>query len=156
MPGQYVNLAVGRRTGVLIALLLAVAGIWASAAVDQAKAAAFSESANLHKISKNGASFVERGPATGTYAGSLTLYLTTTPNGVRFRMRGVNASGSLVGAGAASITSHGKIGIVDGKASFTGGTGKFDGADGSGLSITGKFNRETYALQVTISGDLDF
>lgn len=140
----------------IIALLLALAGVWTVVAVGQAKAAAFSESANLHKISKNGASFVERGAATGTYAGSLTLYLTTTPNGVRFTMKGVNAHGSLVGRGAASITSHGKIGVVDGSASFTGGSGKFAGAHGDGLKVTGSFNRETYGLRVTISGGLDF
>ena len=137
-------------------MLLVAAAVWATGAVGKPKPGPFSESAQLHKVSKNGASFVERGPATGTYSGALILFLTTTPNGVTFRLKGVNSTGSLVGAGAATITAHGKIGTVDGKASITGGSGPFAGAHGTGLSVTGKFNRETYALQLAISGELDF
>jgi hypothetical protein len=172
MPlSQYGKLPAARRIAVLsVVLPLALAGVWAIAIAGQAQAAApqassvatlsrtvaFSETARLHKVSKNGASFVERGSATGTYEGSLTLFLTTTPKGVKWRMKGKNRSGSLIGSGAATITSHGKVGSVNGRARFTGGTGKFAGAHGDGLKVTGTFNRETYVLTVTISGGLHF
>ena len=172
MPlSQYGKLPAARRAAVFfVALSLAAAGAWAVVSAGQAQAVApqegsaatlsravhFSESARLHKVRKNGASFVERGSATGTYEGSLTLYLTTTPKGVKFRMKGQNRSGSLIGSGAAAITSHGKIGAVNGRAKFTGGTGRFTGAHGDGLKVTGTFNRETYILTVTISGGLHF
>lgn len=154
----------------LVVGLLAVAGTWALIAVGQARAVAprvgpiagisktvsLSETGYLHKISKNGASFVERGPATGTYTGSLTLYLTTTPDGVKFRMKGENQHGALLGGGAATIKSRGKIGKVSGSARFTSGTGRYEGAHGDDLTVTGTFNRENYRLVVTISGGLHF
>jgi hypothetical protein len=150
------NLLAARKTALTVALLLVLAVVWVTGAEAKPKSGPFSETANLHEVSKNGASFVERGAATGTYAGTLTLYLTTTPNGVTFRLRGANRNGSLVGSGAATITSHGKIGTINGKAKITGGAGPFANAHGQGLAVTGKFNRETNALQLAISGELNF
>ncbi len=161
--------SVARRLAVCAAaVLVAMVGVWLIAASERAGAIVstgeesasisrvvnFEETGRLHKVSKNGASFVERGPASGTYEGSLTLYLTTTSNGVRFRLKGKNSSGALLGHGAALIKSRGKIGKVSGRADITGGTGRFEGAHGEGLKVTGTFNRETYFMVVTLTGRL--
>jgi hypothetical protein len=168
-PRQVGEWSVARRRAVCsAAVVVALVGVWLMAASGRASAIVstgeesasiskvvnFEETGRLQKVSKNGASFVERGPASGTYTGSLTLYLTTTSKGVRFRMKGKNRSGSLLGHGSAVIKSRGKIGKVSGRADFTDGTGGFTGAHGEGLAVTGTFNRETYFMVVTLTGHL--
>jgi hypothetical protein len=144
---------------VTLALLAAVLAIWVwTAAIPaQASGGTFRETGNLHKISKNGASFNEKGPATGTYRGTLTLYLTTTPKGVTFRILGnPSGGGSLIGHGSATIESEGKIGKVSGTAVLTSGTGHYAHAHGTGIKVGGTFNRETYALAITLDGYLSY
>jgi hypothetical protein len=141
------------------AALAAIVGTWTWTSTSHATAVAassrvFRETGNLHKTAKNGASFTEQGPASGTNKGTLTLYLTTTAKGVTFRVSGKLPGGSLTGYGSATIESEGKIGKVVGKAAFTGGSGRYAHAHGTGFKVTGTFNRETYALRVTLDGHL--
>jgi len=143
------------------AALAAVAGTWTLTSLSHARAVAarsivFRETGHLHKISKNGASFTEQGPASGTYKGTLTLYLITTSKGVTFRMSGNPPGGTLTGHGSAAIESEGKIGKVSGTAAFTGGSGRYAHAHGTGFKVGGTFNRETYSLVVTLTGHLAY
>lgn len=143
------------------AALAAVAGTWTVTATSHARAVTASsgivhETGNLHKIAKSGAAFTEQGPASGTYRGTLTLYLTTTAKGVTFRMNGKLLGGTLSGYGSAAIESEGKIGRVVGTAIFTSGSGRYAHSHGTGFNVTGTFNRETYSLVVTLTGRLSY
>ncbi len=118
-----------------------------------ARSGSFRETGHLKKTSRSGASFTEQGPASGTYSGSLTLYLTTTSKGVTFRMAGGLHGGTLSGHGSATMNSEGKIATVHGTAAITGGSGRYAHAHGA-LKVEGTFNRETYSLVVTLAGRL--
>jgi hypothetical protein len=148
-----------------VAALATFGSVWAASATQAREAGpvarasknvSLQETAHLHRVSKNGASFVERGVATGTYDGKLTLHLTTIPQGVKFGMTGKSGDGTLRGHGFAAIKSKGKIGTLSGRADFTGGSGRFQNAHGTGLKFSGTFNRETYAMVVTLSGGLHY
>jgi hypothetical protein len=143
------------------AALAGVAGTWTSTSASRASAVAagsgvIRETGNLHKISHNGASFTERGSASGTFSGTMTLYLTITGTGVTFTMNGSLPGGTLSARGSADIKSDKKIATVLGTAAFTGGSGRFAHAHGSGLTVGGTFNRETYALSITVDGRLSY
>ncbi len=141
--------------------LIAVAGALTSSSASRAAAVAagsetFTETGHLHKTSKNGASFVEQGPASGTYRGTLTVDLTTTSRGVKFRITGYLPGGTLNGYGSANIESEGKVAQFSGTAVFSGGSGRYKHAHGSGFKVKGSLNRESYALALTFGGHLFF
>jgi len=143
------------------AALAAVAGTWTSASASHASAFAassgvFHETGNLRAISRNGPSFTAQGPASGTFSCKLTLYVTITATGVTFRMIGNLPGGTLSGHGSANMKNERKIAKVSGTAVFTGGSGRYAHAHGTGLTVGGTFNRETYALSVTIAGHLSY
>ena len=141
------------------ATLVVVAGAWTLPSASHARAVAvssgtFHEVGHLHRTSKNGASFTEQGPASGTYNGTLTLYLITTQTGVTFRMSGNPSGGTLSGRGSATVESEANIAKVVGTAVFTGGTGRYAHARVTGLKVSGTLNRESYSLVVTFDGHL--
>ena len=141
------------------ATLVVVAGAWTLPSASHARAVAvssgtFHEVGHLHRTTKNGASFTEQGPASGTYNGTLTLYLTTTQTGVTFRMSGNPSGGTLSGRGSATVESEANIAKVVGTAVFTGGTGRYAHARVTGLKVSGTLNRESYSLVVTFDGHL--
>lgn len=143
------------------AALAAVAGTWTSTSASHASAVTASsqvihETGNLHKISHNGTSFTERGSASGTFNGTMTLYLDITGSGVTFTMNGSMREGTLSARGSADIKTNKKIATIVGTAAFTGGSGRFAHARGSGLAVGGTFNRETYALSITVGGRLSY
>lgn len=145
----------------ITAALVAVVGAWtlpsaSRAGAVAARGGAFHEIGHLHRTSKNGASFTEQGPSSGTYNGTLTLYLTTTQRGVTFRMSGNTSGGTLSGRGSATVESEAKIAKVVGTAVFTGGTGRYAHARVTGLKVSGTLNRESYFLVVTFDGHLSY
>ena len=145
----------------MVVALVGVAGISTLASSSYATAVAasggvFRETGHLHQISKNGSSFTEQGPASGTFSGTLTLYLTATSRGVTFQMSAKPPGGTLSGHGSANIESEGRTAKVSGTAVFTRGSGRYAHAHGTRLKVTGTYNRETYSLVVTLSGHLSY
>jgi hypothetical protein len=138
--------------------LIAVAGALTSSAASRAAAIAagsqtITETGHLHKTSKNGASFVEQGSASGTYRGTMTVDLTTTSRGVKFRITGYLPGGTVSGYGSANLDSEGKVAQFSGTAVDSGGSGRYRHAHGSGFKIKGSLNRESYALAITFGGN---
>lgn len=161
LSDQMMRYSVGRIPLAWVAVaLMAVAGALTSSSASLAAAVAarsesFTETGHLHKTSKNGASFVEQGPASGTYRGTLTIDLTTTSKGVKFHITGYLPGGELTGYGSANINSEGKVAQFSGTATFSGGTGRYTHAHGSGFKVNGSLNRESYALALTFGGHLN-
>ena len=139
-------------------MLLAAAITLPSAEAARAHAArtmTLSETGHLRLTSHKGFTLNEQGSTTGTISGTIYIHLhVVSTNHVTAEVSIYPSGGSLTGQGSASYHPSGSLASFDGTMSISRGTGRYNGAHGSGLSFTGTIQRSNDAVTVHVSGSI--
>ncbi len=145
-----------------LALLASIAGLAtrASGAIRspvgvQAKTVDLVENANLKLISEDGAALVEHGQAAGTYNAPVTATFTIHPKAVTATVTVYPHGGSITGVAQANYIVQNSTGYFGGTLTVTRGTGRFKGASGKSLGISGTINRYSFAITVKAHGEVN-
>lgn len=135
------------------AMAMAVAIGWGAPSADASTLKA-SDTAHLRYVSASGALLLEKGTATGTLPGSMTVRMDV---GATFTGSFAIAtkSGSIYGHGSATPHGSGSYESFAGSLTVTGGTGRYRHAHGS-AGLYGTFNRGNYALLIQTTGTLSY
>lgn len=114
------------------------------------------ESASLKRVGEaKGLNLSEKGSASGTIDGSITLSLhVISTNKVDATVTVSPKGGSLSGSGSASYHVHGSVAYFGGTLSISKGSGSWSGAHASGLKFSGKIERASGNVSVNLSGTL--
>jgi hypothetical protein len=114
------------------------------------------ESAHLRLISRQGTRvFNERGNMSGSIPGTLTMQMNIAHYGraaINFSLSA--KTGTLAGRGEASFYAAGNTAYFTGLLSITHGSRAYAHAAARGLRIQGTFQRNTFAVYVTVTGKL--
>lgn len=162
---HYRNRQLARLAGVLTATTVSFAAIVAAGplgaegasapSASSARTISLNETGALHLISKHGFTLNERGTASGTIRGMISVQLkivstsrvsaevTISPNG-----------GSISGYGTASYHKGETLASFSGSLSINHRSGSYAHAQGSGLSFSGTIARSNDAITVHVSGRL--
>jgi hypothetical protein len=120
-----------------------------------ARSISLNESGNLHLTSRHGFTLNERGPASGTIAGTIYVHLKiVSSKRVAAEVNIYPSGGSISGYGSASYRREGATGSFSGSISINRGTGSYNHARGSGLSFSGTIRRSDYAITVHVRGNV--
>jgi hypothetical protein len=114
------------------------------------------ESGSLKRVgAAKGLNLSEKGTASGSIDGpiSLSLHVVST-NKVDATVTVSPKGGSLSGSGSASYHVHGSVAYFGGSLSITKGSGSWKGAHASGLKFSGKIERASGNVSVSLSGTL--
>lgn len=127
------------------------AGVAVNAAASVLKA---TDTAHLRYVSASGSLLLEKGPATGTLPGAMTVHLDV---GATFTGSFAIATkyGSIYGHGSATPHGSGSYESFSGTLTVTGGTGRYRRAHGQG-GLYGTFDRGDYALVIQTTGNLSY
>ncbi len=138
----------------VVVAVLAFGGGCSSAASADASVLKASDTAHLRYVSASGALLLEKGTATGTLPGAMTVHLDV---GATFTgsFAIVTKSGSIYGHGTATPHGSGTYESFSGSLTVTGGTGRYRTARGS-AGLYGTFNRSNYALVIQTRGNLSY
>jgi hypothetical protein len=118
-----------------------------------ARTFSLNESGNLHLTSKHGFTLNERGPASGTVAGTIYVHLNiVSTTRVTAEISIYPSGGSITGNGTANYRREGATAHFSGSLSINRGTGSYRHAQGSGLSFSGVIQRSNDAVTVHVSG----
>jgi hypothetical protein len=141
-------------TAALALCLLPAATAVASAPVARsAGTVSLSDSARLHLTSHHSFTLNEQGSASGTIAGTIYIHLTVaSTNRVTAEISIYPSGGSITGKASASYRPSGAVASFAGTMSVVRGSGRYNGAHGSGLSFTGTVQRSNDAVTVRVSG----
>jgi hypothetical protein len=133
---------------------LGVAG--ASAAPARvARTISVSEQGQLHLVSKHGFTLNEQGTASGTIKGAISVQLKiVSTNRVTAEVTISPSGGSISGYGAGSYHRGETSASFSGSLSIKRGSGRYDHAEGLGLSFSGTVARSNEAITVRVSGSL--
>jgi hypothetical protein len=145
--------------GALTIAIVVSGGVLPSMAQPTARAArsmSVSESAHLRLTSRQGTRvFNEKGNMAGTIPGSLVMQMNIAHYGraaITFTLYAKD--GTLAGKGEASFYAAGNTAYFTGSLSLTHGTHKYAHAAARGLKIQGSFQRNNFAVYVTVKGTL--
>jgi hypothetical protein len=150
----------------LAVLLAATAALLAATATDvppgadgatrpahAAKTVSVSELGQLHLISKHGYTLNERGTASGTLKGTISVQLKIVSSSrVTAEVTIYPAGGSIAGHGTASYHQGHTAASFAGSLAVEHGSGSYDHAQGSGLSFSGTIAEANDAITVHVSG----
>jgi hypothetical protein len=124
-----------------------------SPAARAAKAVSVSELGQLHLISKHGYTLNERGTASGTIKGTITVQLKiVSPSRVTAEVTIYLSGGSIAGHGTASYRKGKATASFAGSLSVERGSGSYEHAQGSGLGFSGTISESNEAITVHVSG----
>lgn len=119
----------------------------------QSKALSLDEMGQLHLLSKHGFTLNERGPASGTFKGTIYVVLRiVSTSSVKAEVRMYLRSGSIVSEGHASYHRGTTDARFAGTMSVLRGTGAYRNAAASGLAFDGTIQRSGDAIAVTVRG----
>ncbi len=121
----------------------------------QAKTVDLVENANLKLISEDGAALVEHGQAAGTYNAPVTATFTIHPKAVTATVTVYPHGGSITGVAQTNYIVQNSTGYFGGTLTITRGTGRFKGASGKSLGISGTINRYSFAITVKAHGEVN-
>ena len=163
VPGQPAGPVRARRTlplTVATALLAFVCGGGAASNAATAGAAStlsLNETGHLHRTSGHGITINqqlnEQGSASGTISGTIYIHLrVVSTNRVRAEVNIYPSGGSITGSASASFRSAGAVASFSGTMNVVRGTGRYNGAHGSGLSFSGTIQRIDDAITVHVTG----
>ncbi len=111
------------------------------------------ELGQLHLISKHGFTLNERGTASGTIKGTISVQLKIVSSSrVTAEVTIYPAGGSITGHGSASYRKGETAASFDGSVSVEHGSGSYAHAQGSGLSFSGTIAQSNEAITVRVSG----
>ena len=136
------------------AIILAIVAALAVTGVAVASTLKATDTAHLRYVSASGALLLEKGAATGTLPGSMTVHMDV---GATFTgsFTIVTKYGSILGHGTATPHGSGAYESFAGSLTVTGGTGRYRHAHGSG-GLYGTFDRGNYALVIQTNGTLSY
>lgn len=151
-----------RRVAPVVAAALAAVAAYgpqgASARVATAHAAntlALNDTGRLHLTSHHGFTLNEQGSASGTVSGTIYIHLNVvSTNHVTAEISIYPSGGSLTGEATASYHPSGAVASFSGTMKVVRGSGRYNGAHGSGLSFSGTVQRTNDAVTVRVSGRL--
>jgi hypothetical protein len=111
------------------------------------------ESGRLHLTSHHSFTLNEQGTTSGTISGTIYIHLNiVSVNHVTAEVSIYPSGSSLTGRATASYHPAGGIASFSGTMAIVRGTGRYNGAHGSGLSFTGTVQRSNDAVTVRVSG----
>jgi hypothetical protein len=162
---QYQSRRLARLAGTLTATIvpfgamLAVGAFGADGATAPSARAArtvsLDETGQLHLVSKQGFTLNERGTASGTIRGPISVRLTiVSTSRVSAEVTISPHGGSISGSGTASYHKGGSAASFAGRLSIDRRSGSYGHAQGSGLSFSGTIARSNDAITVHVSGRL--
>jgi hypothetical protein len=126
---------------------------WAGTAGHSASALSLSETGHLHLTSHHSFTLNEQGSASGTISGTIYIHLNVvSTNRVTAEVSIYPSGGSLTGEASASYRPSGAVATFSGSMTVERGTGRYNGAHGSGLSFSGTIQRSNDAVTVHVSG----
>jgi hypothetical protein len=135
------------------------AGVAAAVVVLSAASAAFASTVNLndsghlHLTSHHSFTLNEQGTASGTISGTIYIHLkVVSTNRVTAEVSLYPHGGSITGYATAGYHPSGAVATFNGTMSVARGTGRYNGAHGSGLSFSGTVQRSNDAVTVHVSG----
>ena len=135
-----------------LALTMGAAGASGSTA-GAARTISLNDTAHLHRTSSHGFNLYESGNASGTLGGSISLHLdVVSTNRVTAQITVHPSGGSISGSASGSYRNNGSTASFSGTMTITGGSGRYSGAHGSGLSFSGTIQRSNDAVTVHVSG----
>ncbi|HUA73472.1 MAG TPA: hypothetical protein VL988_01810 [Solirubrobacteraceae bacterium] len=115
-----------------------------------ARAVSLNETGHLRLTRKHDFTLYERGTASGTVAGTIYVRLTAVSSSrVTVSVSIEPPGGSISGSGSGSYRRSGTIASFAGSMSFGGGSGKYKGVHGSGLSFSGTI-QESHSDAITV------
>ncbi len=140
-----------RAAALIVAIAATTLALAGSAAASTLKA---TDTAHLRYVSASGALLLEKGSATGTLPGAMTVHLDV---GATFTgsFEIATASGAIYGHGSATPHGSGAYESFSGTLTVTGGTGRYRHAHGT-AGLYGTFSRSSYALVIQTTGDLSY
>jgi hypothetical protein len=113
------------------------------------------DSAHLHRTSHHGFTLNEEGSASGTISGRIYIHLTiVSTNRVTAEVSIYPSGSSITGYATADYRPAGAVASFNGTMTIERGTGRYNGAHGSGLSFTGTVQRSNDAVAVHVSGGM--
>jgi hypothetical protein len=122
----------------------------ASPPATAARTVSLNETGHLRLTRKHDFTLYERGSATGTIAGTIYVRLTAVSSSrVTVAVSIQPPGGSISGNGSGSYRRSGTIASFSGSMSFGGGTGRYRGVHGSGLSFSGTI-QESHDDAITV------
>jgi hypothetical protein len=111
------------------------------------------ESGRLHLTSHHSLTLNEQGSTSGTIAGTIYIHLNiVSVNHVTAEVSIYPSGSSITGRATASYHPAGGIASFSGTMTIVRGSGRYNGAHGSGLSFTGTVQRSNDAVTVRVSG----
>ena len=149
-----------RRIAPLIAAMVAALAAWgffgASARGATARLAgtiSLNDTGHLRLTSHHGFTLNEQGSASGTISGTIYIHLdVVSTNRVTADVSIYPSGGSITAAATASYHPSGGVATFSGTMTVERGTGRYNGAHGSGLSFSGTVQRSNDAVTVHLSG----
>src|ERR1035441_8983491 len=135
------------------ALAVPIAAAGASPHGRVASTLSLSGTGRLHLTSHHGFTLNEQGSASGTISGTIYIHLhIVSTNRVTAEVSIYPRGGSLTGYASAGYHPSGGVATFNGTMSVTRGTGRYNGARGSGLRFTGTLPPPHPALPVRARG----
>jgi hypothetical protein len=154
-PGALLLLLLLVAVAVAGALLGVVFGVPASRAATARVAGtlSLSDTGHLHRTSHHGFTLNEQGSASGTIPGAIYIHLNiVSTNRVTAEVNIYPGGSSITGYASADYRPAGAVASFSGTMTIERGTGRYNGAHGSGLSFTGTVARSNDAVTVHVSG----
>jgi hypothetical protein len=145
--------------GALLTAAAPLVGVFAGPAQSRAATAraagtlTLNESGRLHLTSHHSFTLNEQGTTSGTITGTIYIHLNiVSVNHVTAEVSIYPSGSSLTGRATASYHPAGGVATFSGTMAIVRGTGRYNGAHGSGLSFTGTVQRSNDAVTVRVSG----
>lgn len=162
---QYRNLQLVKRAGVLMATSVACTALVVAAPLSaqgasgpRARSAGttlLNEGGQLHLVSKHGFTLNERGTASGTIRGTISVRLQiVSTSRVTAEVTIFPRGGSITGYGTGSYHKGETAASFSGGLAIRRGSGRYAHVQGSGLSFSGTIARSNDAIAVHVSGRL--
>jgi hypothetical protein len=135
-----------------VVLLVAAAS---DPAIAAAKTVAVREAVHLHFVNNRAGVVNEKGTGSGTFNCPIVAQLkfTSTQTSFSFTLT-CTSKDTISGHGLVSYYASGKTAHLTGSVAVTHGTGRYAHASSSELLATGTFQRETFAVSMSISGHM--
>ncbi len=138
------------------ALCAALALPLSGAAAARARAAStvsLNDTGHLHLTSHHGFTLNEQGAASGSISGTIYLHLNVvSTNRVTAELNIYPNGGSVTGTASGSYHPSGGVASFSGTMTVERGSGRYNGARGSGISFSGTVQRSNDAITVHVDG----
>jgi hypothetical protein len=151
-----------QRAFALVALLLTAvltggfSGASGAPIAKEARVLTVHETAHLHRVSHHNEVIVEEGHGSGTLNGKLVIHLTLAYTQGTVTFTAYPPGGTVIGRGEGSSYVNGSTAYFTGKASVTGGTGKYAHASAINVPLRGTLQRQTFAFFVEFTAKLHY